>query len=237
MNESKITRSIIAVTIMLPTLLAATGVVAKPPEYTSSFMLKECKGFSATGRNPFFILEPGYKLNYEGRENGKKLHLNITVLNSIKVVDGIKTRVVKETSTENGKVVEISRNYFAICNRNNSVVYFGEDVDNYENGVVINNDGSWLAGVKGAKAGIFMPGIVLLGARYFQEIAPRVALDRAEIISLDDVIKTPAGIFKNSLRTDETTPLDPGVVESKWYAPGIGLIQDGPLKLVKKPPR
>ena len=76
-------------------------------------------------------------------------------------------------------------NYFAICKETNSVIYFGEDVDNIENAVVVNHDGSWLAGVKGARAGLIMPGMPLLGARYYQEVAPGVALDRAEIESLD----------------------------------------------------
>jgi len=72
---------------------------------------------------------------------------------------------------------------------------------------------------------------VLLGARYFQEIAPEVAMDRAEITSLTEVVETPAGTFKKCLKTRETTPLEPDAEEFKWYAPGIGLIQDGVLKL------
>jgi hypothetical protein len=92
-------------------------------------------------------------------------------------------------------------------------------------------DGSWLAGVDNARSGLIMPGTILLGARYHQEMAPRVAMDRAEIISLNEVVRTPAGTFRKVLRTDESTPLDPGVVEPKFYAPGIGLIQDGALKL------
>ena len=77
-----------------------------------------------------------------------------------------------------------------------------------------------------------MPGIILLGSRYQQEVAPPVAVDRAEIVSMTETVQTPAGTFTNCVKTDETTPLEPGKVESKWYANGIGLIQDDTLALV-----
>ena len=78
-----------------------------------------------------------------------------------------------------------------------------------------------------------MPGQQLLKGRYYQEIAPKIAMDRAEIASLTESIKTPAGEFKNCLMTEETTPLEPDVKEHKTYMDGIGLVQDGSLKLVK----
>ena len=78
-----------------------------------------------------------------------------------------------------------------------------------------------------------MPGQNLLNGRYYQEIAPKVALDRAEIVSLNETVKTPAGEFKNCLKTKETTPLEPKVVEYKYYAPGVGLVQEESLKLTK----
>jgi len=78
-----------------------------------------------------------------------------------------------------------------------------------------------------------MPGLPLVGAKHYQEIAPKVALDRAEILSVSETVKTPAGVFKNCLKVVETTPLEPRNKEYKYYAPGIGLVQDGKLKLVK----
>src|SRR5262249_19018368 len=130
---------------------------------------------SATGRNPYFILEPGYQLLLEG---GRE-QLTITVLDEVKVVDGVETRVVEERETKDGKLVEVSRNYFAISNRTNNVYYFGEEVDIYRNGKIVSHEGAWLAGEKGARFGLMMPGQVLLKSRYYQEIAPKVALDRA----------------------------------------------------------
>lgn len=140
---------------------------------------------------------------------------------------------MEERETVDGELVEVSKNYFAICNRDNSVFYFGEDVDIYENGEIVSHESAWQSGINGARAGIIMPGTILLGSRYFQEIAPEVAMDRAEIMSINKVVETPFGEFENCLKTKETTPLEPGLREFKFYAPGIGLVQDGVLKLTE----
>ena len=78
-----------------------------------------------------------------------------------------------------------------------------------------------------------MPGLILLGGRYYQEIAPDIAMDRAEIISMNEKLNTTAGFFSNCLKIEETTPLEPKNKEYKFYVPGIGLIRDGDLLLVK----
>lgn len=102
-----------------------------------------------------------------------------------------------------------------------------------ENGKVVNHGGSWLAGVGGATYGLMLPGLPLMRARYYQEVAPRVAMDRAEIVSLTETVKTPAGVFANCLKTEETSQLDPKTREYKYYAPGVGLVKDDTLLLVK----
>ena len=89
----------------------------------------------------------------------------------------------------------------------------------------------WRAG--GARFGLLIPGQPLLGARYAQELAPGKAMDRAEVVELDAAMRTPAGEFKNCLKIEETSPLEPASKEFKHYAPGIGLVQDGSLKLVR----
>ena len=89
------------------------------------------------------------------------------------------------------------------------------------------------AGNDNARAGMIMPGKVEVGLKYYQELAKGIDEGRAEVVSLDDVIDTPAGKFQQVLKTEETTALEPGEKEYKFYAPGIGLIQDDMLKLVK----
>ena len=193
--------------------------------WTDSFMTETCT-FSPTGSNPYFILQPGYQLVFDGKDKKDIIHLIITVLDETKDFADIKTRVVEERETKNGKLAEISRNYFAICERTNSVFYFGEDADFYDgNGNIVNHDGSWQHGVNGARFGLQMPGIILLGARSYQEIAPGVALDRAEILSMTQIIQTPAGKFENALQIEETTLLKKRDIAEKFYASGIGLIK------------
>jgi hypothetical protein len=153
--------------------------------FTDSFDLDKAD-LSSTGRNRYFVLEPGYQLILEGTDKGKATVLTVTVLNETKTVEGVETRVVEEKETANGQVVEISRNYFAISKKTSDVFYFGEDVDDYKNGKVVGHEGSWLSGDNGARFGLIMPGTPLLGAKYQQEIAPKVAMDRAEIVSLTE---------------------------------------------------
>ncbi len=218
---------------------AEKGDVPSSPSPQTSFLtdqlLENCN-YASTGKNDYFILEPGYQVILEGEEDGEKLQLVMTVLNDTKMVNGIETRVVEERETEGGKLVEVSRNYFAICRPANNAFYFGEDVDMYEDGKAVSHEGAWLAGQNGAKAGMIMPGKVEVGLMYYQEIAPGMAEDRAEIVSATDTLATPAGTFSNVLKTEETNPLEPGEKEFKFYAPGIGLIQDEALKLVKHTP-
>jgi hypothetical protein len=141
--------------------------------------------------------------------------------------------VIEERETHKGVLVEVSRNFFAICNPSNDVFYFGEEVDMYEGGKVKDHEGSWQAGKDGAKPGLFMPARPLLGARYYQEVARGVAMDRVEILSDSEPLKTPAGDFRSCLKTEETTPLEPGAKEYKMYSRGIGLVQDGDLLLTQ----
>ena len=186
----------------------------------------------STGRNDYFILEPGYQLSFEGKEGGKKVELVVTVLNETKVVDGVETRILEERESANGALVEVSRNFFAVGEKTHHVYYFGEEVDIYKKGKMVSHEGAWLSGVKGAKYGILVPGQVRVGDRYYSEKAPKVAMDRQENVSTDAVIETPAGNFEHCFKVKETTPLEAGT-EYKLYAPGIGLVQDGDLKLVK----
>ncbi len=195
--------------------------------WTSSFPVEEGE-LVDSGRNPFFNLEPGFQATFEG--GGETLI--ITVLDETREIDGITTRVVEERESKNGQLVEVSRNYFAISSRSNSVFYFGEEVDIYEDDHVIGHEGAWLSGQDKAKFGLMMSGQVLVGARYYQEMAPGVAMDRAQIVDLEQKVETPAGVFEHCLKIEETTPLEPGAKEYKLYAPGVGLIQDGSLKLV-----
>lgn len=221
---------------LLMIVVMVSGVVTEciaQSSWQEEFGIHE-RNLSPTGRNQYFVLEPGFQVVLEGKAGlfGTSYEkLVITVLGETREVDGITTRVVEEREWRNDQLKEVSRNFFAICEDTKDVFYFGEEVDMYKNGQVANHKGAWLAGENGAKAGLIMPGEPKKGMKYYQEVAKGVAMDRAEVISLDESIDTPAGQLTKCLKTKEGSALNFFEREYKTYAPGIGLIQDGGLLL------
>ncbi len=225
-------RLVAAVTLAaLPSL-----ALAHDPVYTSEFHRELCT-FTASGSNPYFPLWVGHAVLLEGEEVDEgevvEVSLIITVLDVTELVDGVVTRVVEERESIDGEIFEVSRNFFATCRETGDVWYFGEDVDFYEDGQIVDHHGSWRAGIDGAQPGIQMPSVPLLGARYFQELAPAVALDFAEIVSVTDTLTVPAGSFTNVLRVLEGSAIETTSVGEKWYLRGIGLAKDEELELVE----
>jgi hypothetical protein len=200
--------------------------------WLDSFDMKDCT-WSTRGENRYFILRPGYQVVLGKRSGRRSERVQITVLEDTERVDEVETRVVEEREFQDGRLTEISRNFFAICTERNDVFDFGEDVVVYEHGTAVAHTGEWRAGRNGARAGLEMPGNPRNGLRYYEEIAPGVALDRAEIDRSDDALETIGGKFSNCLKVIETSPLNPGDRGLKRYAPGIGLIQDDDLTLVR----
>jgi len=205
----------------------AAEPAAKASEWTDTFPVDKANLIS-TGKNPYFNLEPGHFSQFDSKDE----KLVITVLDETKMVDGVQTRVVEEREEKDGKLIEVSRNYFACDKTTNNVYYFGEDVDIYKDGKVINHEGSWHSGVDGAKFGLMMPGQPKAGDKFYQELAPKVAMDRCELIAQPSEFKTPAGTFKNCFATKETSPLEESI-SNKVYAPEVGLVQDGEVLLSK----
>ena len=209
------------VTGVMTIAICATGRVgpwnASPQSQSSwqeEFGISE-RTLVPTGRNQYFILEPGFQLVFEGEDE----KLMITVLEETKKVNGVITRIVEEKEWKSGKLIEVSRNFFAICENTKDVFYFGEEVDMYKGGKLASHDGAWLAGKNGARAGLIMPGNPGVGMKYYQEIAPSVAMDRAEIFSLDDTLETPAGSVSKCLKTEEGTALNPKEKKQKSTLP------------------
>lgn len=221
-----VVRSILATVAILGIALGVVQNEAKSASWQKKFDIANCK-LLTTGRSQYFVMEPGFRLVLQGDDT----KLQITVLNETKQVDGVTTRIIEEREWKDGKLYEISRNYFAMCEATKDVFYFGEHVDFYQDGKVVKHDGSWLAGENGNTAGLIMAGKPKVGHKYYQEIAPDVAMDRAEIISLDETCDTPAGKFSHCLKVKEGTALNFFETEYKYYAPGIGLIGDQDLRL------
>ncbi len=212
-------------------LLAAAGLVAAlsradDAEWRRSFDVDKQK-LGPVGSNPFFPLTPGLKIHLsDGSET-----VVFSVLDEIRVVDGVETRVVEERETEDGELVEISRNYFATDRTTGDVYYFGEDVDIYEDGKVVRHDGAWLSGVNGVKFGLIMPGKPSVGDKFYLEDAPG-AVERVEIAAIDAKLDTPLRSFSDLVHCREHDVLDGGL-SLKWYARGVGMIGDDEMRVLK----
>lgn len=132
--------------------------------------------------------------------------------------------VVLDRVYVNGELQERTHDWYAQDAAGN-VWYFGESTSEYEDGNVVSREGSWKAGKRGAKPGIVMEADPQVGDAYQRERAAPVALDEARVLSTTAGVKTPFGRFTDCLQTEETTPLEPGIAESKWYARGIGFVR------------
>lgn len=173
--------------------------------------------------NLYLPLKPGTSFTYRATD-GERIVVEVT--NQTKTIIGVRTRVVRDTVRDKrGELVEDTRDWFA-QDRSGNVWYFGEEVKNYENGKLVDTEGSWEAGVDRAKPGIIMQAHPRPGQRYAQECAPGVAEDKAEVLRLGESVEVPFSSFDNVLVTKEWTPLEPGVAEQKFYAPCVGLVRE-----------
>jgi hypothetical protein len=173
--------------------------------------------------NPFFPLTPGMTWTYQGASEGVAT-TNITrVTSCTRVIEGVTTTVVHDEAKEGGVLAEDTLDYYAVdCSGN--VWYFGEDTMEFN---PPSTEGSWISGVDDADAGFIMLANPQVGDRYFQEFAPGVAVDLAKVISLAGSACVPYQNFCSDelLVTKETSQLNPGVAENKFYASGIGFIR------------
>src|SRR5262245_47473529 len=178
--------------------------------------------FSTTIDNPFSPLEPGTTFVSESPDGS--FVDTVTVTRRTKVIDGVTVVVVRDDGVQDGVLTERTFDYFAQDKAGN-VWYFGEDSSELDNGK-ISHEGSWLAGVNGAQPGVIMEAHPKVGDVYMQENAPDVSQDTAQVLSLNASATTPYGSFNHLLKTAETTPLEPGALDHKVYAKGVGQLSE-----------
>jgi len=180
--------------------------------------------FVARIDNPYYPLTPGATFFYEGSEGRTPVTDELYVMPEPKRILGVACTVVRDRVYEKGVLAEETFDWLAQDSDGN-VWYFGEDSRELNAaGKVISTEGSWESGKKGAQPGIIMKAHPKIGDRFQQEHAPGVAEDMAEVIKLDASATVKYGKFDSVVVTKEWTPLEPGVVEHKSYARGIGLI-------------
>jgi hypothetical protein len=179
--------------------------------------------FVADITNPLFPLEPGTTFVYEGDTEDGHVRVENEVTGVRKEILGVSCIEVHALEYVDGELVEDTLDWFA-QDVDGNVWYFGEDSKEIEDGVVVSTDGSWQAGVDGAEPGIIMLAAPTVGTTYANESAPGEAEDMATVLALAETVTTPLATFPGCLKTEDFTPLEPGVVENKFYAPGVGLV-------------
>lgn len=181
--------------------------------------------FTADIDNPYFAMVPGTR--WTSREidgEGKKLEVVVIVTRETKkIANGITARVVRDTVTEDGEIVEDTFDWYAQDSEGN-VWYMGEDTAEFENGKIKSKKGSFEAGVDGALPGIVMPADPQPGLAYRQEYYKGEAEDNGEVLSTDEMAEVPFGQFDNVLLTKDTSTIEPDVLEYKLYAKGVDLL-------------
>jgi hypothetical protein len=174
--------------------------------------------------NPFFPLSPGTTFIYRGRKELSKERDVFAVTDRTIVIDGVTCRVVHDRVFIRGSLQENTFDYFA-QDRDGNVWYFGEDTEELDKkGNVVSTEGTWRAGVNGAQPGVIMEAHPQVNDHYFQELAAPLAQDEATVLSLHETASVPLAKFRNCLLTKEFTQLEPGNVEHKFYARGIGFV-------------
>ena len=174
--------------------------------------------------NPFFPLPPGTTFIYKGRKELSKQRDEFSVTDRTVVIDGVTCRVVHDKVFIRGVLRENTFDYFA-QDRDGNVWYFGEDTEELDkNGRVVSTAGTWRAGVDGAQPGVIMEAHPNVNDHYFQEVAAPLAQDEAIVLNLHETVAVPLGKFTNCLVTKEFAQLEPGNIEHKFYARGVGFI-------------
>lgn len=180
--------------------------------------------------NRWFPLRPGNRLVYRGTEDDTKLRDVFDVTHRTRVVDGVTCRVVRDRVFEDGVLREVTTDWYAQTKRG-TVWYFGERTALLnDKGQVVSREGSFQSGRDGAEAGIFMPAHPRVGDTFKQEDYPQHAEDSATILDLGAAVSVPVVGSHHALLTRETTPLEPGVVDHKFYVRDIGTVREVTIK-------
>ncbi|HEY2880535.1 hypothetical protein [Nocardioides sp.] len=176
--------------------------------------------------NRWFPLKPGNRYVYRGAEEGKRERDVLVVTYRTRVVDGVVCRVVFDRVWKNGRLNEHTHDFYAQT-RSGTVWYFGERTATLDrHGHVNSREGSWMSGVHGAEAGIFMTPHPHRGPSYHQEDFPGHAEDVYTVVRRDARVTVPMLQTNHAVLTRETTVLEPGVRDHKYYVRDIGTVRE-----------
>lgn len=181
--------------------------------------------------NAWFPLTPGKTLVYTGDKDRLPAIDIFVPTRRTKVIDGVRTRVVEDRLYTRGFLGERTSDYYA-QDRCGNVWYFGEDTAELNrHGKVTSRSGSFHAGINGAQAGVLMQAHPQIGREFRQEWAPGQAEDKYHALDFSSSATVPFGSFHGTLlRTAETTAIEPGVLDNKFYLRGVGSVLETTVK-------
>jgi hypothetical protein len=186
--------------------------------------------FAARIDNPWFPLRPGTVFEYHGVKDGKRARDLLTVTHRHRSILGVRATVIHDRLYLNGRLAERTTDWYAQDKAGN-VWYLGESTATLDRRRrVLSTDGTWLAGLKGARAGIYMPAHPAPGQTGRQEYFRGQAEDQFKVLSLAAPVQSPAVSSHRALLTQETTRLEPGTVDHKLYVRAIGDVREEAVK-------
>ena len=174
--------------------------------------------------NPWFPLKPGTVYRYRGIKDGQRSNDVFNVVHGTRVIQGVRCTAVRDLLYTRGRLHERTTDWYA-QDASGNVWYYGEATAELDaRGKVVSREGSWRAGVNGARAGIYMPAHPRPGHGGRQEFYRGHAEDQFTVVSLSARVHTPAASSNHALLTKEFTRLEPGVLDHKYYVRGIGTV-------------
>jgi hypothetical protein len=180
--------------------------------------------------NPYFPLKPGSKWRYKGNKDGTRMTDRLRATHRTKTILGVKTTVVHDVILMHGRPEEVTNDFYA-QDRHGNVWYFGEATKELDrHGHIVSTEGSFKAGVDGARAGLYIPGHPKVGDTARQEFYVGQAEDHFKVLDLKAHVSVPFVSTNKALRTKEWTPLEPNVVDNKYYVRGVGTVREIAVK-------
>lgn len=219
-------RNIISISMILVILVlggCSTGTTKKESEGEKYDPKINPKDFVETVDNEYFTLTPGKRFVYEGESEEGTERIEVTVTSKTKKVMGVITTVVRDTVWLEGELAEDTYDWFA-QDKEGNVWYLGEDSKEYKKGKVVSNEGSWEAGVDGAKPGIVMPANPKVGDSYRQEYYKGEAEDMGDIVAFGEKVTVPYGTYENCLKTRDWSKIETDQNEYKYYSSDVGFV-------------
>ncbi len=172
--------------------------------------------------NPLFPVSSQASVLLLGTVGDLPFRTEVTLLPNPRIIEWqgmrVATLVSQYVAFLDGRIEEVAYDYYAQAD-DGSVWYFGEDVFNFADGVIVDTHGTWIAGTDGPAA-MIMPADPQVGDVYRPENIPGFVFEEVTVQSVDETVDGPFGAIEGALLVEELH-MD-GATEEKYFAPAYG---------------